>query len=74
MPRLTIPQTINGLRVASADKTALTKMFNALVDDIETLRANQRGIATKLDADVGVTDTNYAATFSAAPGSLAVGK
>ena len=35
--------------------------LNKLVDDIELLRAAIVAMATKLDADAGVTDTNYAA-------------
>ena len=39
--------------------------FNKLVDDLETLRASHAALATKLNADAGVTDTNYAATAAA---------
>lgn len=34
---------------------------NKMVDDIELIRAAVVALATKLDADGGVTDTNYAA-------------
>lgn len=38
---------------------------NLLVDDIELLRARVNALCLKLDADAGVTDTNYTAgTFS----------
>lgn len=44
----------------------LLVQFNKLVDDVETLRAglgtlgtNFNATLTKLDADAGVTDTNY---------------
>lgn len=47
----------------------LCKQFNKLVDDVEVLRAALNTLATnfnatlvKLDADAGVTDTNYNAT------------
>lgn len=38
-----------------------TVQFNKLIADVELLRAAIVAIATKLDADAGVTDTNYAA-------------
>jgi hypothetical protein len=41
------------------------KQINNLVTDLETLRASQAAIVTKLNADAGVTDTNYAATAAA---------
>jgi hypothetical protein len=40
---------------------SLRLSHNALVDDVELLRAAIVAMATKLDADAGVTDTNYAA-------------
>lgn len=39
--------------------------FNKLVDDVETLRASHAAMATKLNADAGVTDTNYASVAAA---------
>lgn len=39
----------------------LVIQFNKLVDDVELIRAAVVALATKLDADGGVTDTNYAA-------------
>lgn len=39
--------------------------FNKLVDDLETVRAALATLATKLNADAGVTDTNYAAPAAA---------
>jgi hypothetical protein len=74
MPRITASQTLGKMKLGNADKIALTQIINGLVDDIETLRANQRAQATKLDNDAGVTDTNYTATTSTATGGLAVGK
>lgn len=39
--------------------------INALVADVELLRARLHAVCGKLDADAGVTDTNYAAgTYS----------
>lgn len=39
--------------------------FNKLVDDLETLRAAFATLVTKLNADAGVTDTNYASVLAA---------
>ena len=38
--------------------------FNKLVDDLETLRAAFATLVTKLNADAGVTDTNYASVLA----------
>lgn len=74
MAKTTVAQALNKLGMSASDKKTLTSLFTSFVDDIETLRANQRAAATKLDADAGVTDTNYAATTSSAAGTLIVGK
>ena len=42
-----------------------TAEHNKLVTDLETLRAAVATMATKLNADAGVTDTNYAAPAAA---------
>jgi hypothetical protein len=42
------------------------KQVSKLVADLETLRASQATIVTKLNADAGVTDTNYVATAASA--------
>lgn len=44
----------------------LRASHNTLIDDVELLRAAIVAIATKLDADAGVTDTNYAAQATVA--------
>lgn len=49
----------------SVERT-LIQEHNKLVDDLENLRAVVVAITTKLDADAGVTDTNYT-SVSAAP-------
>lgn len=55
-----MPQEIIKQRVVDIangdDREAIRVLLNALVDGIRTLTA-------KLDADAGVTDTNYTATF-----------
>lgn len=45
-----------------AQQTDLTKVLDTVITDLAALRAAIVGITAKLDADVGVTDTNYAAT------------
>ena len=40
--------------------------YNKLVDDVELIRAALVATCTKLDADAGVTDTNYAAQATVA--------
>lgn len=50
-----------------ADNDAL---LDAMLADITALRTAIVGITAKLDADAGVTDTNYAATLD--PAALTV--
>lgn len=44
----------------------LRLQFNKLIDDLETLRASHATLATKLNADAGVTDANYASVLASA--------
>jgi hypothetical protein len=44
----------------------LVIQFNKLVDDVELIRAWATALTIKLDADAGVTDTNYAAAATMA--------
>lgn len=60
----TVLATPMGMRGSSV--AALRLEFNKLVDDLETVRAALATLATKLNADAGVTDTNYAAPAAAA--------
>ncbi len=46
--------------------------YNRLVADLERVRAALAATLTKLDADAGVTDTNYASTQAANVGTAAV--
>lgn len=59
-------QSLRGQETELAD---MVVNFNLLVDDVEVLRAalntlatNFNAVLTKLDADAGVTDTNYNST------------
>ena len=37
----------------------LRPILNAILADLTQLRTSHNGVCTKLDADAGVTDTNY---------------
>lgn len=49
---------------------AITDTISKLVADVETLRAAHGTLAAKLDADAGVTDTNYNALTTPAASAL----
>jgi len=51
--------------MAGSSLAAVRQEHNKLVDDLETVRAALATLATKLNADAGVTDTNYAAPAAA---------
>lgn len=48
------------------EETELRKLLEAALADLTALRAAVVAITAKLDADGGVTDTNYAATCNPA--------
>lgn len=52
-----------GKGVVTSDASPnLVTILHDMVDDLTALRNSITGITAKLDADAGVTDTNYAAT------------
>lgn len=57
MPLESVRQRANAL-AAAGDRQEMTALLLAVVDALQAL-------AAKLDADAGVTDTNYAATVAA---------
>lgn len=57
MPVESVKQRVNALAVAG-DRQELAILLAAVVDALQA-------VAAKLDADTGVTDTNYAATVAA---------
>ncbi|NBX98317.1 MAG: hypothetical protein EB121_01010 [Alphaproteobacteria bacterium] len=57
MPIESVKQRVNALD-APADRQELAALLGAVVDALQA-------VAAKLDADAGVTDTNYAATVAA---------
>ena len=52
-----VKQRVNAL-AAPGDRQEMTALLAAVVDALQA-------VAAKLDADAGVTDTNYAATVAA---------
>lgn len=42
------------------EQTEFNRMFSAVLTDLTALRTSITGITAKLDADAGVTDTDYA--------------
>lgn len=50
----------------STDNADIAAVLNSLLADITAVRSAVVGITAKLDADGGVTDTNYAATLNPA--------
>lgn len=56
MPIESVKQRVNAL-AGPGDRQELAALLSNLVDALQAL-------ATKLDADAGVTDTNYAATVA----------
>jgi len=64
MAGATIKQSLPG-RPGSALRTLIAE-HNKLVADVELIRAAVTAMATKLDADAGVTDTDYAAAATLA--------
>lgn len=57
MPLESVRQRANAL-AAAGDRQEMTALLLAVVDALQA-------VAAKLDADAGVTDTNYAATVAA---------
>lgn len=55
-----------GLAPGGSASPSLLDILNGIVDDLTELRTKHNAAMAKLDADAGVTDTNYAATCNAA--------
>jgi hypothetical protein len=49
---------------------ALRAAHNKLIDDVELLRSKYVATITKMDADAGITDTNYVALNTVLAASL----
>jgi hypothetical protein len=59
----------SGLRpdpTGSAEHPGIDVTLRDIADDLAALRTSITGITAKLDADAGVTDTNYAALHNPA--------
>ena len=60
-------QRLNTLEsISSSDAQQLAIELNTLRTELDEIRANFNAVLTKLDADGGVTDTNYSALNSLA--------
>lgn len=53
----------------SAGTPSLATILRSFVQDVTLLRSTLTALGSKLDADAGVTDTNYNATISASLGT-----
>lgn len=60
-----ISQRGNAMNLDALSKRELINMLQAARLDIAALNARVTGIAAKLDADGGVTDTNYGSLWPA---------
>lgn len=60
--------------VPSSDARDLIIQHNKLVDDLEALRAKFAATLAKLDADAGVTDTDYVSTQTVLAATLTAAK
>lgn len=72
MAGTTTKQTLAG-RPGSALRNLIIE-HNKLVDDLETLRAKYAAALAKLDADAGVTDTDYVSTQTVLAATLTAAK
>jgi len=57
--------------ISKQDAKSLVIEFDLLRQELDEIRANFRAVLAKLDADAGVTDTNYASTLTVAASSVA---
>lgn len=55
---------INASRLDQVSDSNLRALFASVLTDITAIKASIAGITAKLDADAGVTDTNYTALWS----------
>lgn len=63
-----------GLGLSESVVRQLVIEHNKLVDDLEALRAKYAAALAKLDADGGVTDTNYVSTQTVLAATLTAAK
>lgn len=59
-----VAQRIQASRSLQGDKDEVIKLLQSVVTDLTAVKASIAGITAKLDADAGVTDTNYAALWN----------
>ena len=64
-------QRLNTMRsLGTTDMQQLAIEFNALRQELDEVRANYNAVLAKLDADAGVTDTNYVSTLGVAASTV----
>lgn len=66
----TLRQTQLNKTTPTAAKVKLGDVLADLISQVNILNAAVRAITTKLDADAGVTDTNYTATVAPAANTI----
>lgn len=65
-----IRQAVNATQFDQRSQRELVALLDAALADIAILKAAINGITAKLDADGGVTDTNYSSLWPAAATTL----
>jgi hypothetical protein len=67
-------QVLNSAQsISVSDRSQIAREFDDLRAELDNMRTRHAALLAKLDADAGVTDTNYAATLAyAAPAFKAV--
>jgi hypothetical protein len=74
MAKLDATQFINQTQFNHRAQRALTTLFDSLIGDIKQMRDAQTLMAQKLDADAGVTATDFVATATVPDASIILGK
>lgn len=65
-----ISQRLNSAGFSGEEARALQALFEAVAADFTATTTAVAGLAAKLDADAGVTDTNYAALWTPVTGNI----
>lgn len=59
-----VVQRINATRLDTTTKRQLTILLQSVVTDLTAIKTNLAGLTAKMDADAGITDTNYTALWA----------
>ena len=68
MPYIQRLNTMQSITVSEAQQLIIE--LNALRQELDEMRANYNAVLAKLDADAGVTDTNFVATLGVAASTI----